>query len=139
MSQATNYLEDELIKHLFRTGSFTKPTVLAFALYTAAPGEAGGGTEVANSGSYTRPTLNPSDSNWAATSGSDGLTSNLAAITYSAPTGNWGTIAHMAILDSATYGAGNMLFYGSLTNTRIINSGDAAPEYAIGAVTITIS
>jgi hypothetical protein len=139
MSQATNYLEDELIKHLFRTGSFTKPTVLAFALYTAAPGEAGGGTEVTNAGSYTRQDLPPLDANWAATSGSDGLTSNLSAITYSAPTGNWGTCTHMAILDSTTHGAGNMLLYGTLTNSRIINSGDAAPNYAIGAVTITIA
>ena len=37
MSAMSNYLEDQLVKHLFRTGSFTKPTVIAVALCTSAP------------------------------------------------------------------------------------------------------
>lgn len=138
MSQATNYLEDEIIKHIFRTGSFTKPTVLAFALFTAAPGEAGGGTEATWTG-YTRPTLNPLDANWAATSGGNGQTSNSSAITYGAPTSGPQTMTHMAILDNATIGSGNMLLYGALTASRVINNGDAAPSYAIGAVVITVA
>lgn len=138
MSQATNYLEDEIIKHIFRTGSFTKPTVLAFALFTAAPGEAGGGTEATWTG-YTRPTLNPLDANWAATSGGNGQTSNSSAITHGAPTSGPQTMTHMAIFDNATIGSGNMLLYGALTASRVINNGDAAPSYAIGAVVITVA
>lgn len=47
MANASDYLEAELRKHLFRTGSFVKPTVLAVALFTVSPADAGGGTEVA--------------------------------------------------------------------------------------------
>lgn len=138
MSQLTNYAEDLVVQFFFRTGTPTKPSVLAFALFTAAPGEAGGGTE-ATWTNYTRPTLNPGDANWAATSGGNGQTSNLSAITYSAPGSGPQTMTHMAILDSATIGAGNMLLQGALTNSRVLNNGDAAPSYAIGAITITVA
>ncbi len=138
MSQLTNYAEDLVVQFFFRTGTPTKPSVLAFALYTAAPGEAGGGTEATWTG-YTRPTLNPLDANWAATSGGNGVTSNSSAITYGSPTSGPQTMTHMAILDSATIGAGNMILYGALTASRVINSGDAAPSYAIGAVVITVA
>ena len=136
MSQATNYLEDAIIQHLYRTGSFTKPTVLAHALYTAAPGEAGGGTEVSG-GSYARVDRPPLDANWAATSGGNGQTSNVAAITFAAPTANWGTVTHTAQLDATS--AGNMLVYGALTASRVISNGDAAPSFAIGAFVITVA
>lgn len=139
MSQASNYLEDQIIAHLYRTSTWSKPTVLAHALFTAAPGEAGGGTEVANSGSYARVTLNPLDANWAATSGGNGQTSNSSAITFSAPTGNWGTVTHLAQIDSVTWGAGNYWVYGTLTNSRIINNGDAAPSFAAGALVISVA
>ena len=36
MAAKTNYLEDEVVKHIFRTGSFTKPSALHVALFTAA-------------------------------------------------------------------------------------------------------
>ena len=136
MSQATNYLEDAIVQHFFRTGSFTKPTVLAVALYTATPGEAGGGTEVSG-GSYARVSNNPLDANWAATSGGNGQTSNVGALTFPAPTAAWGTVTHMAILDATS--AGNMLVYGTLTNSRIINNGDAAPSFAANALTVTVA
>lgn len=136
MSQASDYLENELIKHLYRTGSFTKPTVLGHALYTAAAGEAGGGTEVTGGG-YARIDRPPLDANWAATSGTNGTTSNVAAITFAAPTANWGTVTHTAQLDATS--GGNFLVHGALTASRVINNGDAAPSFAIGAFVVTIA
>ena len=136
MSQATNYLEDEIIKHIFRTGSFTKPTVLAIALFTAAPGEAGGGTETTY-GAYARVQRDPLDANWAATSGGNGTTSNAAALTFPAPTSGPHTLTHSALMDATT--AGNMLVYGTLTSSRTINNGDAAPAFAIGAFVVSVA
>ena len=61
MSGLSNYLEDELIKHLFRTGSFTKPTVLGFCCLTTAAVDAdtgqfstGTGVEVTDANAYAR-------------------------------------------------------------------------------------
>lgn len=132
MGAKTNYLEDEVIKHIFRTGSFTKPTGLHVALFTAAPGEAGGGTEVTG-GSYARVNLAPGDANWAATSGGNGTTSNAAAITFPAPTANWGTVTHWGVFDAST--GGNLLIYAALTVSKTINNGDAAPSFGVGALT----
>ena len=134
MSNMSDYLEGEIVKHIHRTGSFTKPTVLAVALYTAAPGETGGGTEVTG-GSYARVSINPLDANWAAVVSGDGHTENVAAIQYAAPTANWGTITSFGILDATT--AGNLLLYGTLTTSKTVNNGDAAPSFAAGALDVT--
>lgn len=140
----SDYLENKLIDHLFRATSYTKPTTLAVALYTAAPGETGGGTEVSG-GSYARVSNNPSDTNWkgtqgnttGASSGTGGQTSNAVSITFPAPTANWGVITHFAILDATS--AGNLLIYGALTTSKTVNNGDAAPSFPIDAMTFTLA
>ena len=130
----SNHLEDGFIQHIFRTGSFTKPTVLGVALFTAAPSDSGGGTEVTG-GSYARIDVPPLDANWAATSGSDGETSNVSDITFAAPTANWGTVTHFAIFDATS--GGNLLYHGALDSSKVINNGDAAPVFSAGALTVT--
>jgi len=133
MAAMSDYLEVAIVKHLFRTGSYTKPTELNVALYTAAPSDAGGGTEVAGGVGYARVNVPPLDANWAATSGTDGHTDNVAAITFGTPTGNWGTITHFGIFDES----GNLLVWGALTTPKTVNNGDPAPSFAIGALDIT--
>src|SRR3990170_4352358 len=139
MSQMSDYLEVEIRKHIFRTGSFTKPTVLAIALCTAAPTDALTGatiTEVANSYAYARQALNPLDANWTAPDSTGGVTANASLITFPAASGgNWGTITHIAICDSAAWGAGNMLFYGALTASKTITDGE---QFKINAGSLTV-
>lgn len=137
----SDYLEGEIIKHIFRTGSFTKPTTLAVALLTAIPVDADTGvtiTEVANSNSYARQSLNPLDANWAAPSLGNGTTSNVSAITFPQASGSWGTVVAIAICDSATWGAGNVLFYGVLSTSRAVGNGDIF-SLAIGDVVVTVN
>jgi hypothetical protein len=136
MSAASDYLEGQIRAHIYRTASFAKPTVLGHALYTAAPGEAGGGTEVAG-GSYARVDRPPLDANWTAASATDGLTDNAADIVFPAPTANWGQITHFAQLDAVS--AGNFLIYGALTTPKTVNSGDPAPKFVAGALDVTIA
>ena len=62
-------------------------------------------------------------------------TSNNNVITFAAPTANWGTIAGFGIFDAAS--GGNMLYFGSLTTSKTVNNGDAAPAFAAGALTVT--
>jgi len=106
--------------------------------------DAGTFTEVANAGNYSRPTLNPSTANWAATngattttnpsSGTSATTSNNSAITYGAPSANWGVIYGIMQLDSATYGSGNPLMWIALGTPKTVNNGDPAPSFAISAL-----
>ena len=145
MSAMSDSLETDLINHLFRTATFAKPTVLAFALLTTAADDAntgvftsGTGVEVTNANAYARQDEPPLDANWAATSGSDGLTSNLGAITYPQATGSWGTVAACAICDNITHDTGAMFLHGTVTTSKAIDNGDTA-EFAIGAVTVTMA
>jgi hypothetical protein len=127
MSALSDFLETELRKHLFRTGSYAKPTVLRVALATAATTDAQTGatiTEVTNANAYARTGPDPLDANWSGASATDGLTDNVAAITFPTATGSWGTVSHIAIVDNATWGAGNSLLHGALTASKTVGNGD---------------
>lgn len=113
----TNYLANALINHVLRNTAYTSPgTSVYMALFTAAPGDAGGGTEVAG-GSYARVQI---DGDIAAPS--NGLAKNGNAISFPTATADWGTVTHWAIFDAST--AGNMLFYGALTTPIAILNGN---------------
>lgn len=135
MSNMTDYLEGQLANHLFRTASMVKPAVIALALFTTAPSDAGGGTEVAGS-NYTRVALNPLDANWSAPTAGNGITSNSVAATFPVPSATWGTVTHFAIFDALS--AGNMLFWGVLAVAKTINNGDTVPFPANG-ITVTFA
>jgi len=140
MSAASNYLEELILNHIFRTSSFTKPTTLAIALYTATPGETGGGTEVSNANAYARVDMGaPIDGDWSDPSaGTQGETDNVADITFPQATGSWGTVTHVGIHDSATWGGGNLLFYGALTTPKPIDSGDTF-KFSAGDLNISLT
>jgi hypothetical protein len=130
---ATDYLEGQIVAHLFRTASFTKPTTLAVALFTSAPTDSTAGTEVSGGG-YARQTLNPLDANWAAPSAGNGVTSNSSVINFGTASASWGTVTHFAIYDATS--GGNMLVWGALSASKTVNSGDG---FTIPANQLTIT
>lgn len=141
----SNFWENELIDHLFRGRSYTAPSAMHFALFTAAPGETGGGTEVSG-GSYARVSYAPTTANFEGTggettatdsAGTAGATQNINAITFAAPSANWGVVTHMGILDAST--SGNLYTYGALTASKTVNNGDAAPNFPAGAFDFTLA
>src|SRR5690606_36731152 len=77
--------------------------------------------EIENAGSYARVNLGaPAKSDWDAPS--NGTTQNTEAIIFPQATDNWGWASGFAILDSATYGAGNVLVYATLKTPREIQN-----------------
>lgn len=126
MSAMSNYLEQKIADHVMNKVAYTSPDTY-LALYTAAPGETGGGTEVSG-GSYARELCDEnggSSPTWdlAVSNGSGGyLVDNGADITFTQATGDWGTVTDMAIHDAVT--AGNMLLYATLSASKTVNSGD---------------
>lgn len=146
MSDLTDYLENAIIDWLWRgQAAPTLGASLHIALFTSATTEAGGGTEVTG-GSYARVAVTRSLANFAGTqsagsttasTGTGGATSNNNAITFPAPTANWGSITHFAVFDAAS--GGNMLIHRALTQAKTVNNGDAAPSFAAGALGFTLS
>lgn len=116
MSALSDYAEKLLLDWLMTTGTATRPTTWRLALFTAAPSDSGGGTEVSGNG-YSRQSVT-----FAAATSPGGTTENTGAVSFTASGGNWGTITHAAIFDAAS--GGNMLWWGALTASRIIYDGD---------------
>lgn len=137
----SDYLENKLIDHVFRGQAYTAPATVYFGLTTSACSDSATGTEVAT-GSYARVGVTASLANFAGTqsagstaasSGTGGTTSNNGAITFPAPTGNWGSVTHVIVMDAST--SGNLLFCIALSVGKTINNGDAAPSFAAAALT----
>lgn len=119
--------QNGLITLLFRTGAgLTKPAQLWVSLHTANPTDDGSGTEVSG-GSYARVQRDPGDANWSDPGPTSGATHNVAAITFPAPTANWGTITHVAVWTLSA--GGTMRAYAALTTPKTVNNGDAAPSF----------
>jgi hypothetical protein len=141
MSAASNYLENKVLDHVLGEGArnFTSPATLYVALFNNTSGnaltnlEAGTLTdEVSTSGTaYARVAVDFA----AASSGS---ASSNGAVTFAAATADWGTVTHLAIMDGDTEGAGNVLFYGALTASKIVNTGDTF-VISSGNLTVTLA
>lgn len=132
MSAKSDYLENKILDHILGNTAFSAPATIYVALYTAAPNDAGGGTEVSGNG-YARKDVTNNTTNWP--NASNGDKSNGTAIEFAAASGgNWGTVTHFALFDAET--AGNMLYYGALTVSKTINDGDQA-RFTAGSLTIT--
>lgn len=140
----SNYFQNKEIDSFLRGQSFTNPTTVYIALDTTAGSASACGTEP-STGAYARVAVTSALANWAGTqsagsttasSGTTGTTSNNAAITFPAPTANWGTIVGFCVMDAAS--GGNLLFYAALTTSKTVNNGDAAPSFAVGALTFQI-
>jgi hypothetical protein len=130
MAALSDHAEKLLLDWLMTNGSATRPTAWYVALYTAAPSDSGGGTEVSGNG-YSRQAVT-----FAAASTPGGTTSNTGAVTFTAAGGSWGTITHIGIHDALS--SGNLLWHGSMTASKTIADGDTL-EFAIGNIDLTIA
>lgn len=130
MAALSNYAEKLLLDWMMTTGSATRPTAWYVALYTSAPSDSGGGTEVSGNG-YSRQSVT-----FDAASSPGGTTSNSGAVTFTASGGSWGTISHIGIFDADT--SGNLLWHGAMTASKTIADGDTL-EFAIGNIDLTLA
>ena len=144
MAAMSDFLEQALIDHIFRTTGFTQPTVMAVALLTTLAVDAdtgqftvGTGVEVANAGSYVRQDVTSIDAAWT-DPGAAGLTDNVSEIAFPTATANWGTIVGIALVSSVTFDAGDMYFHGALSTSKVVNDGDTF-KIAIGDLDITLA
>jgi len=129
MSSFSDYTENLVLTYLLTTDSVTRPTAWYIGLFTAAPSDTGGGTEVSGSG-YARKATGTMT-----VTGTTTAASNSAAIEFAAASGgNWGTLTHAAIFDALT--GGNMLAWAPLATARTINDGDV---FRVPAASLTVT
>ena len=130
MAAFSDYLENKVLGHVFGGTAYTAPTTLYVALYTVAPSDTGGGTEVSG-GAYARQTATFT------VSGTNPTTaSNTAAIEYPSATANYGTVVAVGVLDASS--GGNLLAYSTLDSSKVVSSGDAF-RFNAGDLDITLA
>ena len=130
MAALSDHAEKLLLDWLMTTGSATRPTSWYVGLFTAAPSDSGGGTEVSGNG-YAREAVT-----FAAASSPGGTTSNTGNVSFTASGGNWGTITHIGIFNASS--SGNLLWHGAMTASKIVNDGDTL-QFSIGNIDLTIA
>ena len=125
----SNFLETEILDHVFGGNAYTAPSTIYLSLHTANPTEdASGGGEVSTSSSaYARQS--------AAFTVSGNSASTNAAVEWTTATSNWGTITHIGVWDAAS--SGNMLAYSALTDSKTVAIGDVL-RINSGQLTITL-
>ena len=129
MSSFSDYTENLVLTWLFTTSAATRPTAWYVGLFTSAPSDTGGGTEVSGS-AYARVVTGTISGSGTATT-----FTNAAAIEFAAASGgNWGAIGWAGIFDAST--TGNLLAWAPLTTSRTINDGDV---FRIPASSLTIT
>ena len=122
----SNFLELEVLDHVFRNSAYTAPSTIYVALFTSAPNDSGGGTEVSGNG-YARQSM-------AFSAASGGSISNSSSVEFPTATGSQGTITHVGLFDASS--GGNLLAYGALTASKAVGSGDV---FRFNAAALTIS
>jgi hypothetical protein len=137
MSAASNFLENKVLDHVLGEGArtFTSPATIYLALFketgtgTLANLEAGTLTdEISTSGTaYGRQGVNFS-------AAASGTAATNGTVSWTTATADWGTVTAVAVMDAST--AGNVLFYGNLTASKAISSGDT---FQISSTNLTVS
>jgi len=110
MGSFSNYTENLLLNYLFDN------VIMFVGLSTTDPLEDGSGITEPEAGSYARVETEVAD--WS--NSISGTLKNANTITFSNPTGSWGTIAYFFLMD----GSDNLIGYGTLSSSAEIVSGD---------------
>ena len=135
MSTFSDFLENELLDHVFGNTAYAAPATLYIALSTADPLDDNSGlTEPGGGVNYARASVTNNATEWPAAAG--GAKSNANQITFNTASGaGWGLITHFAIMDAVS--GGNQLGHAPLAASKTIDSGDTA-SFATGDIDITL-
>ncbi len=123
-----NTLENQILDHVLKVAPLAVDTNLYLALYTVAPTDAGGGTELSGNG-YARVVCN----SWDPTVG--GNSANAIQVLFPEATADWGTVVAFAVWNALSGGTFKM--WADLTVNRTILDKDSA-KFNIGELIITL-
>lgn len=119
--------ETDVLEWVFTTTSVTRPTAWYVALYTAAPSDSGGGTEVSGGG-YARQSV--------AFTVTGDTASNSAALEWATATAGYGTVSHVGVFDAVS--GGNLIAWAALSTSKTIDTGDVF-RIPTGDLDVTLS
>lgn len=126
----STFLANELLDHLLGGDAYSTPNAnIHVALSTADPTDTGGSLAEPSGNNYARKPFTDFST------ASAGATTNNTDAVFNTPSGSWGLVTHSAIMDALT--AGNMLFYGTVTN-QTPDNGDTV-QFTAGDLDIAMT
>lgn len=142
MSKFSDYLEVQLVNHIFRTPAYSAPTTIYIALFTSDPTDTGAGSEVSSGGTWTTYARQDAadggskESGWDAPGATNGTTQNSVVVTFPSNDGASSiTVTHIGIFDTAS--VGNLLFHAPLASPKTLLQGDVL-SFGVGSITVTL-
>lgn len=125
MGSKSNYLENAVLNYVLGKTAFTPADPLYVGLWldsnTLTDASDGNTAGEVSGGGYSRVSIDNDTVTWGSAT-TDGTRKNAIAITFPSASGSWGTVNQVAILDDAT--GGNIYFYGTLSTSKTVSSGD---------------
>jgi len=136
MGSLSNYIENEVLDHVLRTGSWTPPTNLYVGLSTADPTDDASGISEPSGNGYARVNHNSWDA------AASRATENTGTITFPEASGSWGTITHFFVcnhLSNTNWGTDvELIAHGTLSSSKTIGAGDNA-SFQDGAIDVSFN
>lgn len=134
----SNYLETSVLNYwLGKSFTSTAPATVYVRLYNSTVSDAAdAATDRCAGSTYADVAVTNSSANWT-NSTAGGSKTNKTVISFTTAAGtDWGTIQSFAILDTNSTTTGNVLYWGDLTASQAISSGNVV-RFSTGAITIT--
>ena len=128
MSQLSDWAENAALDWLMGGATPSRPSARYLALFTAAPNDAGGGTEMSGGG-YARQAVTCGAS-------SGGACSNTNAPAFTISGVDPAAFTHIGIFDALT--TGNLIWHGPLTASKDLGDGDTI-NFAVGELDFTLA
>lgn len=137
MANMTDYAEQKTAERLARGTADAIPATWYLALFTSAPSDVGGGTEVSGMG-YARVAAPRNEATFGAATSVGGVmtSASLVDLAFPGSLGAWGTVTHYAWFDAAT--GGNMWFHGTLPIARVVDDAGITIKMPVGSVSIGV-
>jgi len=130
----STYMDNKILDEFFGKVDYTPVATLYVALSTTAPTKGATNITEPTGNAYARVAVTNNTTNFPTASNS--TKNNGSVVTFAEATGLWGTVTNWLIYDALT--GGNMLAYGTLTNSKTIDVGDT-PSFNTNSLTLTLS
>jgi hypothetical protein len=141
MTAFTNNAENLLLNFLFRNTTnspISAPTAWYVALHSADPGETGATAELANANNYSRQQVTFAVPSNGSTSNAGTTSANGTDLLFTSSGSAWGTVSHISVWDSGTYGGGNCLIKGSLSSPVSMTNATDQLKIVVGALVLSV-
>ncbi len=132
MSEASDYVENQILNCYLNQGNVTAPTAIYLGLHSADPTDDDGG-EISGNG-YARVAI--TDKFDTATGAGGSVSSNADITGFTASGGDWATVTHVGIHTASA--DGELLFHTPLASSVTVADGDSF-QISSGNLTVTVA